>query len=152
MQILKVAASDSYLLIMYCALVLAFTLLFSHVACYTNLFDEGRIGPLIGTSFGIFGANATFDYVIVGGGTAGLVVATRLAENQSISVAVVEAGGFYEVDNGNLSVIPASATYFTGTSPLNTSPLIDWGFVTTPQAVCPHKSSFFLVFIVPIMM
>ena len=34
----------------------------------------------------------TYDYVIVGGGTCGLVVANRLSENQNISVLVVEAG------------------------------------------------------------
>lgn len=55
--------------------------------------------------FGIPGTNATYDYVIVGGGTAGLSLATRLAEGNA-SVAVVEAGGLYETDNGNLSVVP----------------------------------------------
>lgn len=34
---------------------------------------------LLGLSFGIPGDNATFDYVIVGGGNAGLTLATRLA-------------------------------------------------------------------------
>lgn len=79
--------------------------------------------------------NATFDYVIVGGGTAGLAIASRLAENPSLSVAVVEAGGFYEVDNGNLSTTPGYATAFIGTDPSLTNPAVDWGFVTVPQAV-----------------
>ena len=34
----------------------------------------------------------TFDYIVVGGGTAGLVVAARLTENPSVSVAVLEWG------------------------------------------------------------
>ncbi|KAK5942337.1 hypothetical protein PMZ80_004900 [Knufia obscura] len=34
----------------------------------------------------------TFDYVVVGGGTAGLVVATRLSEDADASVLVLEAG------------------------------------------------------------
>lgn len=55
--------------------------------------------------FGVPGTDATFDYVIVGGGTAGLTLATRLAEG-NVTVAVVEAGGLYETDNGNLSVVP----------------------------------------------
>ena len=88
-----------------------------------------------GSSFGIRGQNATFDYVIIGGGTAGLTVAARLAEDPSISVAVVEAGGFYEVDNGNRSVIPGMAFVGISTDPTQTPlSLIDWGFVTTPQA------------------
>ena len=34
----------------------------------------------------------TFDYVVIGGGQAGLVVASRLSENPDVSVAVIEAG------------------------------------------------------------
>ncbi|RAK94979.1 GMC family oxidoreductase [Aspergillus ibericus CBS 121593] len=90
--------------------------------------------PPLGTSFGVAGRNATFDYIVVGGGTAGLTLATRLAEQQTGSVAVIEAGGFYEIDNGNLSQVPASAGQFTGRSPTDWQPLIDWGTVTTPQA------------------
>lgn len=40
------------------------------------------------------------------GGTAGLTVGARLAADSSLSVAVIEAGGFYEIDNGNASVVP----------------------------------------------
>ena len=37
-------------------------------------------------------ATDTFDFVIAGGGTAGLVLATRLSENPNVRVAVIEAG------------------------------------------------------------
>ena len=47
------------------------------------------------------GTNATYDYVVIGGGTAGLTIAARLAEDPDVSVAVIEAGGFYQQDNGN---------------------------------------------------
>lgn len=50
---------------------------------------------LLGSSFGVPGNNASYEYIIVGGGTAGLTIATRLAEQQSGRVAVIEAGGFY---------------------------------------------------------
>lgn len=73
---------------------------------------------------------------ILGGGTAGLTIAGRLAANPKLSVAVIEAGGFYEIDNGNGSVIPGFApTQHVGPQPEDTQPLIDWSFVTTPQAV-----------------
>ena len=52
-------------------------------------------------SFGVPGINATYDYVVIGGGTAGLTIAARLAEDPDVSVAVIEAGGFYQQDNGN---------------------------------------------------
>ncbi|KAL8935222.1 MAG: hypothetical protein Q9216_005532 [Gyalolechia sp. 2 TL-2023] len=84
-------------------------------------------------SFGLPGINATFDYVVVGGGTAGLTVASRLAADPSISVAVIEAGGFYE-DIGNTSVVPGYCTLYAGTDPADTNPAIDWNFLTVPQA------------------
>ncbi len=68
---------------------------------------------LIGSHFGIPDTPVTYDYVVIGGGTAGLAVAHRLALNSSYSVAVIEAGGFYGMDNGNYSEIPAYAAQFT---------------------------------------
>ena len=101
-------------------------------------FATGGLGQVLGSTFGLPGSNATFDYVVVGGGTAGLVVAVRLASDPSISVAVVEAGGFYEIDNGNRSTVPGYATYYTGADPDDYQPLVDWGFVTEPQEVQPY--------------
>lgn len=116
-------------------------LLASAVLAGPNLLNDGQRGRILGTSFGIPGANATYDYVIVGGGTAGLTVAARLAKDPSLSIAVVEAGGFYELDNGNRSVIPALAVFYSGSDPKDTQPLVDWGFVTTPQAVGLWKAT-----------
>ncbi|MCJ1462395.1 hypothetical protein MMC07_000996 [Pseudocyphellaria aurata] len=94
-----------------------------------NQLDARR---LLGSSFGVPGSNQTFDYVVLGGGNAGLTIATRLAE--TATVAVVEAGSFYEIDNGNLSQIPADDIWFAGKDKDDFNPLIDWGFQTTPQA------------------
>ena len=96
---------------------------------------DGSVGNILGTAFGAPGTNATFDYVVVGGGTAGLTLATRLASDPAISVAVIEAGGFYETDNGNRSVVPGYANFYTGSDPKNYQPLVDWGFTTVPQTV-----------------
>lgn len=86
------------------------------------------------TSLGTPGKDASYDYVVVGGGTAGLTIAGRLAQEGGYTVAVVEAGGFYQ-NNGNISVIPAFDVFYAGASPEDTNPNIDWGFVTSPQAV-----------------
>lgn len=89
---------------------------------------------LLGSSFGVPG-NQTFDYIVIGGGTAGLTIASRLAEQHAGSVAVIEAGSFYEVDNSNLTQIPANDAYYVGTDLDDWQPGVDWGFHTTPQAV-----------------
>lgn len=94
---------------------------------------------LLGSHFGLPG-NETFDYVVVGGGTAGLAIATRLAEDPLNLVAVIEAGSFYEIGNGNLSQIPVYGPAFSGKSPQDIAPLVDWAFLTTPQTVCWNDS------------
>lgn len=71
---------------------------------------------------------------IVGGGTSGLTVAKRLV-GAGLTVAVIEAGTFYEISNGNLSEIPAYATRGTSDQLTEVPPLVDWGFITTPQTV-----------------
>ena len=54
----------------------------------------------------------------------------------STSVAVVEAGGFYEQDNGNYSVLPGlslSSPFLAATEVYPQNPLMDWGLVSVPQ-------------------
>lgn len=73
----------------------------------------------------------TYDYIIVGGGTTGLVLANRLSANPNVSVAVVEAGTLYEVANVLLSSTPAGDVIGVGSAePPNN---VDWGFVTQPM-------------------
>ncbi|KAG6002731.1 hypothetical protein E4U43_001054 [Claviceps pusilla] len=67
---------------------------------------------------------SSFDYIIVGGGTAGLAVAARLAEDASLTVGVLEAGGVAQGDE-NVD-IPA----FYGRS---LGGQFDWAFETQPQ-------------------
>ena len=40
----------------------------------------------------------TFDYVVVGGGSGGCAVASRLSETPGMTVALLEAGGFARVE------------------------------------------------------
>ncbi|MCJ1378451.1 hypothetical protein MMC17_001550 [Xylographa soralifera] len=84
---------------------------------------------------GVFAQPTTYDYIVIGGGTAGLTVASRLAEDSRLQVAVIEAGGHYEVDSGNNSIVPGYASYGASTDPAaaDDTPLIDWGFVTAPM-------------------
>ncbi|KAI9807242.1 MAG: hypothetical protein M1825_005960 [Sarcosagium campestre] len=67
----------------------------------------------------------SYDYVIAGGGTAGLTLAARLSEDPDISVAVIEAG---EDRSGDL---PVNAWGLTGT--MLGDPRYDWAFSTVPQ-------------------
>ncbi|KAH9209396.1 hypothetical protein DL95DRAFT_477455 [Leptodontidium sp. 2 PMI_412] len=90
----------------------------AYFGCWTLNGQE----KLLGSSFGFPGANATFDYVIIGGGTSGL------------TVAVIEAGGFYEADAGNLSQIPADENIFSE-APVS----IDWKITISPQSVGPSS-------------
>ncbi|KAF7541772.1 hypothetical protein G7054_g257 [Neopestalotiopsis clavispora] len=96
-------------------------------------YSHNEAATFLGSSFGIPGRNRTFDYLVVGGGTAGLTIATRLIEQQAGSVAVIEAGSFYELTNGNLSQLPANDYLFTGKDATDFHPGIDWGYISEPQ-------------------
>ncbi|KAK4702645.1 hypothetical protein P7C70_g3577, partial [Phenoliferia sp. Uapishka_3] len=74
-------------------------------------------------------ANQTFDYVIVGGGTAGLVMANRLSQDPGVKVAVIEAG----LDGSAVEeqVLAPAQAYFGGIA-TKTSPY-DWHYETVPQ-------------------
>lgn len=65
----------------------------------------------------------------MGGGVAGLTAAARLAENASLSVAVIEAGTFYEIAEGNSSQIPGFTALFAQQN------ATDWNQYSTPQRV-----------------
>ncbi len=67
-----------------------------------------------------------FDFVIVGAGSAGCVLANRLTEDPNITVALLEAGG---KNDGLLVKMPAGVGNLIATKGES-----NWGFETTPQA------------------
>ncbi|KAG7445389.1 aryl-alcohol oxidase-like protein [Guyanagaster necrorhizus] len=68
---------------------------------------------------------SNFDFIIVGGGTAGNVLANRLTENANISVLILEAGG--STADVLLSEVPFFCVNATPGTPW------DWNFTTTEQ-------------------
>ncbi|KAK7435070.1 hypothetical protein VKT23_019878 [Stygiomarasmius scandens] len=66
-----------------------------------------------------------YDFIVIGAGTAGNVVANRLSEDSSKKVLVVEAG----LDDAGLQVVEVP---FFGPNTVGTS--VDWNFTTVPQA------------------
>lgn len=68
----------------------------------------------------------TFDFVIIGAGSAGNVVATRLTEDPKCSVLVIEAG----INNAGVDTVAAPG--LAGLNLPNSS--VTWNYSTTPQA------------------
>lgn len=66
-----------------------------------------------------------YDYVIIGGGTAGLVVAARLSEDASKKVAVIEAGSNRKGDP-RIDIPGLALSLYEDTD-------YDWSFLTEPQ-------------------
>jgi choline dehydrogenase-like flavoprotein len=70
------------------------------------------------------GSASRYDFVIVGGGTSGLVVANRLSEMRDVTVAVIEAGDSV-LNNCNVTSVVGYGRSF-GSS-------IDWAYSTEDQ-------------------
>jgi choline dehydrogenase-like flavoprotein len=72
-----------------------------------------------------------FDFIVVGAGSAGCVLANRLSENPDVSVCLIEAGGS---DKSPLVSIPAGILALYG------NPKYDYGYVGTPQPKLNNRS------------
>ena len=75
-----------------------------------------------------------YDYIIAGGGSAGCVLASRLANNSKDSICLVEAGG----SGKNLFIkMPAGNGFIFG------NPKFDWGYHSVKQAQLNNRKIYF---------
>jgi len=72
---------------------------------------------------------ADYDYIVIGAGSAGCVVANRLSEDPHVSVLLLEAG-----DADNMPAIHQPALWGTL---LNSA--IDWSYATEPEPALDHR-------------
>ena len=72
----------------------------------------------------------SYDFIIVGAGTAGCVLANRLSEDSATSVCLIEAG---DRDRYPLIQVPAAVPFTI----LN--PKLGWGYETVPQPHCDDR-------------
>ncbi|KAI0950969.1 hypothetical protein AcW1_008132 [Taiwanofungus camphoratus] len=77
-------------------------------------------------------AGKSFDYVVIGGGTAGLVVASHLVEDPNTSVLVLEAGE-PNIDDPKILLGGGFGSTFG-------DPKYDWCFATVPQKYSNNRA------------
>ncbi|KAL0932302.1 choline dehydrogenase [Colletotrichum truncatum] len=93
---------------------------------------DGLVQTTLGGLTGTLGVKQAYDYVVVGGGTAGSTIAYRLAE-AGYTVAVVEAGLSYELGKPVVGPAPLGDIIGVGSNPIDSIPTVDYGLKTVPQ-------------------
>ena len=78
---------------------------------------------------------SSYDYIIIGAGSAGCVIANRLSEMPGVSVLIIDAGGS---DKSFLFRRPGALAIVYQVPELKERS--DWGYRTTPQ---PHMAQWF---------
>ncbi|KAJ7436219.1 alcohol oxidase [Mycena latifolia] len=85
----------------------------------------GTFASIIHQATDVSSLNLKFDFIVVGGGTAGNVIANRLTENEHHSVLVLEAGG------SDQNILNIEVPFFCIRATPNTAQ--DWNYTTTAQ-------------------
>lgn len=92
---------------------------------------ECNQSPYTASNVSVF-LSVDYDYVVIGGGTAGIAFATRLAEDTDYQVGVIEAGPFHMHEP--IVDIPG----FVGQG--NGNPAFDWNFFSAPQVQAGNRN------------
>ncbi|KIV85530.1 hypothetical protein PV11_01215 [Exophiala sideris] len=87
--------------------------------------------PLTARSLVSDAAGQTYDYIVVGCGVSGLVVSSRLSENEDVTVLCLEAGALDHYEDDIL--VP----YYIGLQP---DGFYEWGIYTVPQTQLDGES------------
>ncbi|PPQ76837.1 hypothetical protein CVT26_002295 [Gymnopilus dilepis] len=99
------------------------------------------VAPSLGVTISSFSQlkTSTYDYVIVGAGTAGLVLANRLTEDPNVSVLVLEAVVSESIVlHSDQGVVAAEAPFLGPTLTPNTP--YDYNYTVVPQVGMNHRT------------
>jgi choline dehydrogenase len=76
--------------------------------------------------------HSKYDYIVIGAGSAGCVIANRLSQNSDTTVLLLEAGN---PDTKPEIQIPAKASSLYGSE-------VDWGYLTEPEPYLNHRQMY----------
>lgn len=76
---------------------------------------------------------ASYDYIVVGAGSAGCALSYRLVRNSAARVLLIEAGGRDDLPEIHDERLPATMSLWS-------NPAVNWGYVTAPQPAMDDRT------------